>query len=303
MALVLITNPPSTLVVSSNWTDFVAREDISNIGTGLSIPIFTLTNWDGTTTKPEIASGSIIEVGGSLYQADSNTALTDEGGLTNGTVHIKLVPTGGGATVVPTLTNDSIPAWDAVKGGWYDSDDKFLPFEMTKASAVYTVKSEFIDHNKLITRFTDGALKLSGALTVATGISMSGALSGVTTAAITTGNITTGNITTNNVTTQNMTGTMKWKYYEKISGGTTGVWFTTLATWVPTIGDFMKVEGQFHDNPFEGVIHWIVRISSTIIHLKYSQPTTEAITTEAIVSGGGTTAFNIEIMSNFDALT
>jgi hypothetical protein len=119
------------------------------LGHGLSIPIFTLTNWDATTTIPEIASGSIIEVGGSFYQADSNTALTPEAGITDGTVHIKLVPAGGGASVVPTLTNDSIPAWSANKAGWYDSDDKFLPYEMTKAGAVYTSKVEYTTQEKI----------------------------------------------------------------------------------------------------------------------------------------------------------
>lgn len=156
MALVLIANPRNVLEDNSDWLNFVAREDKSNIGTGLSIPIFTLTNWDGSTTKPQIAEGSIIEVGGSIYQADADTALTDEGGLSDGTVHIKLVPAGGGATVVPTLTNDSIPSWNAVKGGWYDLDDKFLPFEMTKASAVYTGKSEYVDQNKSVKIYSNG---------------------------------------------------------------------------------------------------------------------------------------------------
>ncbi len=171
MALDLVTNPPSTLTDSSQWTDFVNREDKSNVGTGLSIPIFTLTNWDATTTIPAVANGSIIEVGGSIYQAGSETALTEEGGISDGTVHIKLVPSG--STVIPTLTNDVIPAWDSTKGGWYDSDDKFLPYEMTKASAVYTVKSEYTDQNKYV-RFSvnssglavEGNLAVSGALAV-----------------------------------------------------------------------------------------------------------------------------------------
>ena len=150
MALLLITNPPTTLAVSSDWTDLVTRSNGNMLGHGLSIPIFTLTNWDATTTIPEIAEGSIIEVGGSFYQADADTALTPEAGIIDGTVHIKLVPAGGGASVVPTLTNDAIPAWSANKAGWYDTLDKFLPFEMTKATAVYTEKSEYIDQNKTI---------------------------------------------------------------------------------------------------------------------------------------------------------
>jgi len=158
MALLLITNPPTTLGDSSEWTELVLRSTGNMLGHGLSIPIFTLTNWDATTTKPQIAEGSIIEVGGSFYQADADTALTDEGGLSDGTCRIKLVPAGGGGSVVPTLTNDSIPAWDANKAGWYDSDDKFLPHEMEKASAVYTVKSEYIAQSKTIKIGSDGIL-------------------------------------------------------------------------------------------------------------------------------------------------
>jgi len=157
MSLLLIPNPPDVFVTSTNWATFLTRSNGNMLGHGLSIPIFTLTNWDASTTIPEITEGSIIEVGGSFYQADADTALTPEGGIANGTVHIKLVPAGGGASVVPTLTNDSIPAWDGNKAGWYDSDDKFLPFEMVKASAVYTLKGEYKDQQLSDTLFVSTA--------------------------------------------------------------------------------------------------------------------------------------------------
>lgn len=154
MALNLLTNPSSTPTSSADWTNMVSREDVSNIGNGLSIRTFSLTN-GGTTTKPEVAIGSMIEVGGSMYQADSDTALTDESGLADGTVHIKLVPSG--STVIPTMTNDSIPDWDSEKGGWYDGDDKFLPFEMTKAGAVYSGKKEYVNQYKSVALATDSS--------------------------------------------------------------------------------------------------------------------------------------------------
>jgi len=147
MALLLITNPPTTLAVSSDWTDLVTRSSGNMLGHGLSIPIFTLNYWNSSATVPTVAEGAIIETGGSFYQADSDTALTLESGLTDGTVHIKLVPAGGGASVVPTITNDSIPTWDGNKAGWYDSDDKFLPYEMTKSGTSYTAKKEYIDQD------------------------------------------------------------------------------------------------------------------------------------------------------------
>lgn len=275
MALLLITNPPATPGPSTNWANFIIREDKSNIGTGLSIPIFTLTNWDGTTTKPQIAQGSIVEVGGSLYQADVDTALTDEGGLIDGTVHIKLSPGAGSPdplTVVPTLTNDALPAWDAVKGGWYTSANKYLPFEMTKASAVYTVKSEFIDQHKVIKTSSEGV-------------------------AI----IPTAEITTNNVVTQNMTGTMKWKHYFKDLSTTNGAIFTELSSWVPTTGGFMNVSCQAV-TVSKNTINGIYRSSPTRILLAAIGVVTGTSITIIIDSGSGTAA-SIEIMSNFDEMT
>jgi len=147
MALVLITNPPSALGSDTDWATLLTRSNANMLGHGLRLPIFTLTNWDGSTTQPQIAEDSIIEVGGSFYQADADTPLVDDVGLVDGTVHIKLVPGAGSPdplTVVPTLTNDALPVWDVNKAGWYDGADKFLPFEMTKASAVFTEKDDII---------------------------------------------------------------------------------------------------------------------------------------------------------------
>ncbi len=144
MALNLIPNTNSSLTVSSQWGELVTRSGKNMLGVGLSIPIFTLTNWDASTTQPQIAQGSIVEVGGSFYQADSDTALVDDGGLANGTVHIKLDPAVDLQTVSPILTNDSIPTWDATKSGWYTTDNKFLPFEMTKTGAVFTLKNDIV---------------------------------------------------------------------------------------------------------------------------------------------------------------
>jgi len=151
MSLILITNPPTELVASTDWTDLEARSNANMLGYGLSIPTFTLTNWDGSTTIPAIAQGSIVEVGGSFYQADVDTALTLEGGISDGIVHIKLDTTDAGATMTPTLTSDSIPVWDATKSGWYTGVVKYLPFEMTKASASYTNKGEYTQQNKGLT--------------------------------------------------------------------------------------------------------------------------------------------------------
>jgi hypothetical protein len=305
MALLLIENPPTTFGSNDDWVTFLTRSNGNMLGHGLSIPIFTLTNWDGTTTRPEIAEGSIIEVGGSFYQADADTALTDEGGIGDGTVHIKLIPGAGSPdplTVVPTLTNDALPAWDANKAGWYDAADKFLPFEMIKTSAVYTVKGEFIDQNKTTKLNTNGDLILSNDLsvgndlTVGNDIVATGTISGASVTA------TTGNITTNNVTTQNMAGQIKWKkYYKNLSADENDV-FDAVNAWVPVVGDLIACTGQITwiSSPF--AIISLYRSSASEIEIKASGVTGTSTTIIALQNGDSSPS-PIEIMSNFDAIT
>ncbi len=186
MSLTLITNPPTSLTVDTDWTTFVAREGVSQIGTGLSIPIFRLTNWDSGTSRPLVEIGSIIEVGGSLYQADSDTDIVDDASIVDGLCFIKLVP--DVLTVIPTLTNDTPPAFNAEKAGWYDGDEKWLPFVLTRAGSgsSFVSKGEYVDQNKNVIRYIDGgtymsgATQVGGALTVGAGATFNGAVSGIT---------------------------------------------------------------------------------------------------------------------------
>jgi hypothetical protein len=216
MALILVTNPPTVPTLVSNWTDFVARENAALVGTGTDLQIFTLKSWDATTTKPTVAKGSIVEAGGSLYQADSDTALTDDSGLADGTVHIKLVPSSGGASVVPTITNDSLPTWDGEKAGWYDSDDKFLPHEMTRASSgsSFTNKFEYkFLQSAIVKVYANGAVYFPGAGdfggsgSFAGGLSVGGNL-GITGAITAVTNITaSGDISCDDITCDVISGT------------------------------------------------------------------------------------------------
>jgi hypothetical protein len=293
MALTLITNPPTTLAISSDWTTLVTRSNGNMLGHGLSIPIFTLTNWDGTTTRPLIAEGSIIEVGGSFYQADADTAIVDEGGISDGTVHIKLIPGAGTPdplTVVPTLTNDALPSWDANKAGWYTGANKYLPFEMTKASAVYTVKSEYIDQNKLIKISTVGDMILSKDLTAVIGN-------------LTTGNITTANITTNNVTNQNMTGLMKWRKYYKDSNIDANEIFDNISSWVPNVGNIRACTGHvITAGGVEGYIQGIERTATDTVRMAIAE--TDGSTTPLSVVDGTTTSYDdFELMANLLQVT
>lgn len=205
MALILIDNPPTTPTLTSQWTDFVNRSNANMIGHGLDLAIFTLSNWDGGTAKPQVEKGSIIEVGGSFYQADSDTALTDDSGLADGTVHIKMVVSG--SAVIPTITNDSLPSWDSEQGGWYSSGERFLPHEMTRGSSGTTFINKFeykFLQSAIVKLFANGAVYFPGAgefggtgtfgggLSVGGNVGITGAITSVTSVAA------SGNISGNN---------------------------------------------------------------------------------------------------------
>ena len=68
-----------------------------------------------TTNVPQIAAGSKIEVGGSLFKFDSAETIT--GSATTGTNYIRLVPSGSSITAEWTTT---APTWSDSKQGWYD---------------------------------------------------------------------------------------------------------------------------------------------------------------------------------------
>lgn len=102
----------------------------------------TLTNYDNTT-KPEIAAGSKIEVNGGLYKFDSNETIT--GSPADGTVYIRLVPSGDSITAEFTAT---APTWADDKQGWYGtggaSNYRYVNFIMTKSGTSYSDKRYYV---------------------------------------------------------------------------------------------------------------------------------------------------------------
>lgn len=85
----------------------------------------SLTNYDNDSL-PQIASGSWVEVAGSIYKATSNESIS--GSPTSDSInYIKMVPGGSGDTayVTPTWTT-SAPTWSDAYQGWYDGTSRYV---------------------------------------------------------------------------------------------------------------------------------------------------------------------------------
>lgn len=154
----IVPNTPNN--VADSWQPLVARQGAIQLGfNGLS-----LTNWDGGTSKPEIADGSLIEVAGGVVKFTADEAIQDEAGLSDGTVYVYIdVQT---ATPFPFFSNTA-PSWDAAKNGFYDtSGNRATGHVMTRGSsgASFSSKREFFDKEGGLqfTKSSDGNLSIDG---------------------------------------------------------------------------------------------------------------------------------------------
>lgn len=104
----------------------------------------TLTEMD-TTTVPEIAAGSYIEVNGTLFKFDSDESISTTDPVTSstvadGTVYIMIVPSTDTCAAAFTAT---APTWSDSKQGWYGTGD-YASYRYvggcTKTSINYTGK-------------------------------------------------------------------------------------------------------------------------------------------------------------------
>ncbi|MBN2401015.1 MAG: hypothetical protein JXN64_01320 [Spirochaetes bacterium] len=94
-----------------------------------------------TNIIPKIAAGSVIEVNGSLYIADSDESIS--GSPSDGIIYIKMIPAGDPISVTAEFTN-IVPVWDAEKQGWYSPVSGEENYRVIggcyKASSSYTAK-------------------------------------------------------------------------------------------------------------------------------------------------------------------
>jgi hypothetical protein len=127
----------------------------------------TLTEID-TTTIPQVAAGSMVEVGGSLYEADNNETIDTSfevdpavGGAD--TYYICLVPTTG--VVTPSWTTYA-PEWSDAKQGWYGdgvnvaANCRYIKYKVEYDGSDYN-KEYFLNNNVIIPKTLVMAYKSS----------------------------------------------------------------------------------------------------------------------------------------------
>ncbi len=105
---------------AGNWTDWITQMEKVKRGF-FNIDFTTLT--DGATA-PEIEAGSWIDVDTNMYTFGIQEAATGWGGIANSTeAWMKVVPAG---TAITAEFTDTPPTFDALKNGWYDTDDRYV---------------------------------------------------------------------------------------------------------------------------------------------------------------------------------
>jgi len=140
----------------SDWSGFVTIVEKTIRGyMGIS-----LSNLAGSAA-PQIQDGSVIEIGGSIYQFTTAETITGWPSAAGTTEYIAAVPAGSVVTVIFTTT---APTWSGTKGGWYSGNNRYIGTVEWGGSATYS--------NKFIyQRFNDGG---GGGISADQGIRTSG---------------------------------------------------------------------------------------------------------------------------------
>jgi hypothetical protein len=122
-------------------TDEVERLEKTYEGyNGVSLTNFAL------TTAPEIANGSIIEIGGAIWEASGgNEAIAGWAGIGNGNDVYIYIDAAGAATFSTTA-----PTWDTAKQGYYNGTDRAVAGLYKVDAATYFEKYIIKDVNSII---------------------------------------------------------------------------------------------------------------------------------------------------------
>ncbi len=116
----------------------------------------SLTHYDDNL-EPAIAAGSVVEVGGALFEAAVDEAIAGLGAIANDNdIYIKLTAAGASVTASGTLV---APTWSTSKQGWYSGADRYIGGLYKDAGGNYTLKYlyHFVGNNNLKI-FGDGTI-------------------------------------------------------------------------------------------------------------------------------------------------
>jgi hypothetical protein len=153
-----------------NLTNMMQTLDDTRIG----FHALTLTEFL-TTTIPQVAAGSKVEVNGGLYKFDTNETIA--GTPAAGDNYILLKPSGDTITAEWTTT---APTWSDSKQGLYgtggNANYRYAHFKVNKSGSNYTkYQIAFVNSNLIYIAATSGDISYTGDISITGGLSINGA--------------------------------------------------------------------------------------------------------------------------------
>jgi len=152
---------------AADWSDFPVQVEKQRAG----FQAISLTHFDDAL-EPEIAAGSIKEIGSAIAKFDINEPITGWGAIGNDNdVYIKLVP--APPIVTAEFTTD-VPVWSHTKQGWYGvggaATHVYVGGLYKDAGGDYTAKylwGKWHENNANIKIFADGSIVTDGNIDIA----------------------------------------------------------------------------------------------------------------------------------------
>jgi len=215
-----------------------------------------------TTAKPEIATGSRVEVNGALYGFSANEAIA--GSPSTGYAYIMIIP--GASTCTAEFTNTE-PTWSDSKQGYYGTgataNNRYLEYTMWHLAGAYS--------NKLRISYDRSQKFYQSTIDILNSTSTSLTAAAITTGTITTANIATANITTGNITTANITTFTQQIDPRKTYGGnysgfnqTESTVYNVLSSVLTVTGNKMLVSGMIYQGGVGHVVSYAEREAAAI---------------------------------------
>jgi hypothetical protein len=153
----IFTEPLGGEITYTQWQRLIQKTTFETGG----FMALSLTNMN-SASAPQIAGGSRVEAGGSLYlcAASENIAGTPAAGIN----YVYCVPAGALAGFAYSA---AAPAWDAAKGGWYNGNNRAvarLYFTGSGGGSQYNGKAILDSYNAVRALNTEQAVPASGGI-------------------------------------------------------------------------------------------------------------------------------------------